>query len=144
MEGLTALCLESSKISLFILLNTPCERFFICAPLPARQDTMTFPLFPLRYVFLLKGHGGRVFRAVPKMPHFIKALCFDNLFPSTFFNWMVHQAPVRKPLFITSVPSLSRQSSRDMEEITACHLFRGRVTLEDLCYLYFSPLKILS
>lgn len=144
MEELTALCLDSSKISFFILLNTPYESVFICIPLPARQDTVTFPLFPLRCIFPLKGHGGWGIGAMLKMLHFISTVCFDNLFPSTFLNWMVINPLSGSPPSAQGVPPRSRHSSPDMEEITACHLFRGRVTLEDLCYLHFSSLKILT
>lgn len=144
MEGLTALCLDSSKISFFILLNTPYESVFICIELPARQDTVTFPLFLLRCIFPLKGHGGQGIRAMLKTPHFISMICFDNLFPSTFLNWMVIKPLSESPPSAQGVPSRSRRSSLDVEEIAACHLFRGRVTLEDPCYLYFSSLKILS
>lgn len=144
MEGLTALCLESSKVSLCPPEYSLWKILHLCTIIwQARYYDI--PSFSLEISFPLKMTWGKgYFRAMLKMLHFIRALCFDNLFPSSFFTeWCIRFLP-ESPSSSQVAPSLSRQSSRDMEEITTCHLFRGRVTLEDLYYLYFPPLKILS
>lgn len=67
------------------------------------------------------------------MPHFIKASRFANLSPSSFFKGVCSGCCQRAPVHHQA--SLSRQPRAN----NSLPPLQSRVTLEDLCYLYFSP-----